>query len=282
MSPENAWAHIQGIGWNTDSFNLQEASIKLLLTLGEDQRAKLEAFVHQKWHELYKELQKQDGLELGDDSLSDLIYHVIGLGQQQYEAVLNRPMLAQAISFHEGFNYIFQLTPEDLKLATYAQRLSDFVDELNQSQTTKYCLRERTMEFAFTLAKHMVAGTPPTEAEIKQAYALVSQDTFGHGHLLPNIALDLQRYIRHCPPDPESTQPLFSKLNALVTPFAQRQAHVERLQALVWLALANRNESAFKTLVGQSFQQVFLEGFSGFNHLPTAELQRRLQLADAS
>jgi hypothetical protein len=47
-----------------------------------------------------------------DDSLSDAIYHVIGLGQQEYEKVMNNLALLERRAEHEGykesFAYCFQ------------------------------------------------------------------------------------------------------------------------------------------------------------------------------
>lgn len=117
MSPAKAWALIAEIGWGTKSTNTRALAKEWYKEIGTKGMEDLAAFVDARASDLYSAVRKyeseQGDLEVGsDDGFSDLRYHVVGLGQAEFEKAFDNPELLQrryqADEYTESFAYVFQ------------------------------------------------------------------------------------------------------------------------------------------------------------------------------
>jgi hypothetical protein len=87
-------------------------------------------------YELKRQLKQQvetyeersgEQIPAGDDSLNDLLHHIIGLGQREYEAALADPALVAARAkrrdYRESFSYIEQYAWAEVPLSTIRELL---------------------------------------------------------------------------------------------------------------------------------------------------------------
>jgi hypothetical protein len=120
LPPATAWPLITEMGWGS-CWNTKPNSTEIARTwfkkLGELNMKLLEAFVNARANDLYQAVEEYEAthgsLEVGsDDSFSDLRYHIVGLGQVQFERHLANPMLiAERYAkgeYEESFAYCFQ------------------------------------------------------------------------------------------------------------------------------------------------------------------------------
>lgn len=117
MQPAKAWALIAEIGWGTKSTNNRALAKQWYAEIGTKGMEQLEAFVNARASDLYSAVNKyeeQHGeLEVGsDDGFSDLRYHIVGLGQAEFEKCMANPLEMQkryqADEYKESFSYVFQ------------------------------------------------------------------------------------------------------------------------------------------------------------------------------
>jgi len=127
------WSTTEPLGWGTETTDYKVIEKRLLRELDRAQAVALRGT----FHVLEGRLSKAIGpvVEgLGDDSFSDLLAHVIGLGRGEYERVLANPQLAQArvdaYDFEESFAYAlpFESSYESLKPAKYLRWARDIIE----------------------------------------------------------------------------------------------------------------------------------------------------------
>ena len=118
ITVEEGWNLIADIGWGTKTTDCKAIAREYFAKLGKNGMKLLEDFVDARWRDLdtcIKVWETNSGrtLELGsDDSYSDLIYHIVGLGEAKYYKVMHNPVLAEerskAGNYKESFGYCFQ------------------------------------------------------------------------------------------------------------------------------------------------------------------------------
>ena len=123
MSDEIFWKAIADMGWAENGFNYEQIGESLKQRIdaayepqqAAEVKASLLETYNRKSNALYYRLDKVVN-NLGDDGYSDLLAHIIGLGQAEYEAVMADPSLgrerAKRYDFEESFSYCFhQIDP---------------------------------------------------------------------------------------------------------------------------------------------------------------------------
>lgn len=120
MSESDFWRIVGGIGWGTKTTDYKAISKHLKETLTPEEVDGLRTTLAKVEGHLYKvitdwEEDTEKSCELGDDRFNDLIAHIVGLGKQEYDAVLRDPQKAydraharsrgNFAGFKESFNY---------------------------------------------------------------------------------------------------------------------------------------------------------------------------------
>ena len=117
MTPQKAWALIAEIGWGTKSTDYAAIAKEWFAEIGTKGMQDLETFVDARVSDLYSAVKKYESeggdLKVGSsDGFSDLRYHIVGLGQAEFEKCMANPVLMQkrylARKYEESFAYIFQ------------------------------------------------------------------------------------------------------------------------------------------------------------------------------
>jgi hypothetical protein len=122
------WNLIKELGWGTWTTNYNMIGEYMYKTLDEDTIISLRQFVNQQVARLYtlvELFEKEHGpMQLGsDDGMSDLLHHVVGLGEEEFLKVLSYPRLLEKRAkapygspngHKESFIYCFHV-PEDMK-----------------------------------------------------------------------------------------------------------------------------------------------------------------------
>jgi hypothetical protein len=124
MTDEKCWELIKSFNWGKsfDYVGIQ----KLIQKLEPDQIKELQKFCDARVSDLYDRFEEfgrtkvvDDGYEfrgicyygVGDDSLSDLIAHIVGLGESEFNKVMKNPELARKRAarqdYKENFLYSF-------------------------------------------------------------------------------------------------------------------------------------------------------------------------------
>jgi len=114
MEEQVLWKMIEVINWKRDhSYN----RIKGLLSVMEPGTVKmLEQFVNNKARELRKKYEAAwlgndggPGIDVGDDSWSDLVYDVVGRGEEFYNSITTEKLreMGNSYDFEESFCYCF-------------------------------------------------------------------------------------------------------------------------------------------------------------------------------
>jgi len=113
------WRVIDEIGWSTKTVDYEMVVVYLQSKYSREFLERFEKFVVDKYKKINKLLnaysRKKNNGDLGyfltsDDGFMDLTYHIIGLGQKEYEAVLKNPerarKRAEKDDFVECFGYV--------------------------------------------------------------------------------------------------------------------------------------------------------------------------------
>ncbi len=110
---DEGWSIIKELGWGTDTTDYEVLKVVLTKKYSKDKIKQLEKFAITKANELQHafNVMTTDVIDLGDDNFSDLIFHIVGLGKEEYERVMKNKQLAveraDAYDFEESFLYIF-------------------------------------------------------------------------------------------------------------------------------------------------------------------------------
>jgi hypothetical protein len=128
MNDQDFWKAVSDMGWTRNGFGYKKIGIDLKARIDaayEPQQAieikmGLNAAFRGKVNALYERL--DDVVDcLGDDSFSDLVAHIVGLGEAEYAAVMADPSLGQnrAVEgdYQESFAYCFHGICDDIVAA---------------------------------------------------------------------------------------------------------------------------------------------------------------------
>jgi len=124
VSDEIFWKAVSDMGWETNGFDYDKIGKDLETRIWaeyDDQQARVIAdglftagmrFHNRLYDVVDKYARKTKTYMGGDDSFSDLLNHIIGLGQAEYDAVMADPSLAvkryNEEAYTESFSYCFQ------------------------------------------------------------------------------------------------------------------------------------------------------------------------------
>lgn len=118
------WTDIKPFGWGTKTTDHVAIERRLLREWTPEKARKAQDVFQHLQSKMFKAL--RNVREVSEDSFGDLVAHIIGLGQAEYEAVLADPMLAQERAstgnYAESFSYAlpFSTSFEKLDPAFYA------------------------------------------------------------------------------------------------------------------------------------------------------------------
>lgn len=107
MSESEFWKLVDELGWGRDT-NYKRIKAYILKNWTKEQWAEFDKVKDKIFNALYKRLDREVK-GVGDDSFSDLLEHIIGLGKREYDAVMKDPSLAQKradkYDYKESFAY---------------------------------------------------------------------------------------------------------------------------------------------------------------------------------
>ena len=107
MNDTKFWEIVEKCGWSKST---DYKAIRKMLeeTYSNRELCEFRDMLHIKYNKLYKTLDKVV-TNLGDDSFDDLLYHIIGLGREEYDKVMKTTAFgverAKAYNFVESFVY---------------------------------------------------------------------------------------------------------------------------------------------------------------------------------
>lgn len=142
------WNLVEQIGWGTDTTEYYSAMCGLLHCLSDEQAREVNDIFSFLKNLLYRTLDDHEkellssgmaGYECSDDSFSDLICHIIGLGKNEFEKCMKNPISAieraRSRNFKESFSYCFPYTRQDhsdfnlLKPEQYIRRAKKYIED---------------------------------------------------------------------------------------------------------------------------------------------------------
>ena len=120
MHEKLMWEHIFNIGWGVKSLNYKELKKRISENYSDKEIKRIKEFAVFKRRELKKVLndfEKNIGIpnyyNVSDDGFWDLTAHIVGLGKERYNSVINDPVIAREIvinnMYRENFEYIFNI-----------------------------------------------------------------------------------------------------------------------------------------------------------------------------
>jgi len=141
MNDQDFWKAIDDMGWTRNGFDYDRIGLDLKARIDaayEPQQAieikiSLDAAFRRKVNALYRRL--DDVVDcLGGDSFDDLIVHIVGLGEAEYNAVMADPSLGQKRAlqddYQESFAYCFHAINDDIGEAKFAARQAEAAKSL--------------------------------------------------------------------------------------------------------------------------------------------------------
>jgi len=130
MTAEKAWNLIKQINWGKEADYVQKAKV-WWKQLGKETMEELSDFVRTRVSDLALAVAKyenENGIRLmvgSDDGFSDLRYHVVGLGQNEFDLAMANPKRLEERylkgDYKESFAYVF-LEPIPARTATQRER----------------------------------------------------------------------------------------------------------------------------------------------------------------
>lgn len=136
------WKYIEEINWAVLSKKKRgyEKGKRYMLENFTAKRGKeISDFVGERFSELYKRINEYEqandchcGMYGGDDSFGDMIHHVIGLGELNFNAIMKDPTLLNCLESVESFSYCMPYD-EDYKMLSedyHVNRAKEAVKEL--------------------------------------------------------------------------------------------------------------------------------------------------------
>lgn len=136
------WNYIKRMNWATACKKRQgyyDVKNYLLHSYSKDIIDELEAFARERVSELIARVDKYDdennarsGDYGGDDSHGDMMYHVIGLGEDKFNEIMADPSKLNGMDFTESFNYCFPYRDDykAMKLEYHQDRARECLGEL--------------------------------------------------------------------------------------------------------------------------------------------------------
>ncbi len=143
------------MGWGRSSVNSEALAREWYTKIGIAGMKQLEKFVGARVAELYAAIEKHEqtheSLDIGsDDGMSDVVHHVVGLGEEEFNACLKDPTLIEKRylnnEYKESFAYCFH-KPEPPR--------TKFQKEVTQQELLQAVadLEKKIQEFDFQLAE---------------------------------------------------------------------------------------------------------------------------------
>jgi len=159
LTANKAWSLIAEMGWGGRTENYKHLAETYFKFLGKKGMQELYDFVTARVKELgeavamYDQLNVLTSLEVGsDDGFSDLRYHIVGLGKDEFDACMKDPRKMQIRyrkeEYKESFAYVF-LEPDPPRTA--AEKKSS--RELLAKNVKALEVELRNLEFQLTVAR---------------------------------------------------------------------------------------------------------------------------------
>lgn len=124
FSETNFWAIIEGLGWGRRTTNHKAIQKDLMSRLSPQQADKMRRLLDKKTSQLARSItlweKENETLPVGDDSYSDLLAHIVGMGRKEFEKTLRNPELAYERALKDDFKESFSYAVPDA--ADYRKR----------------------------------------------------------------------------------------------------------------------------------------------------------------
>lgn len=173
LTDKQAWALIDQMGWGRSSQNYAALAREWYAKLGKAGMKALEQFVGARVADLYHVVKKYEAtgkdIEIGsDDGMSDLFFHIVGLGEVVFKSNMNYPSLltdryAEG-DYTESFAYCF-MEPEKPRTA-------------KQKEMAEIALRGavKTFQDQLTAVQKAMRQLDQDMDALAQSYSIVEMD----------------------------------------------------------------------------------------------------------
>lgn len=141
------WKYIEELNWKVLSKKkrgYEEGKLYMLENFTPKRGKEIDDFVRERHNELYKRIEEYErandthcGSYGGDDSFGDMIHHVIGLGEEKFNEIMEDPSQLNDMDYVESFSYCIPYE-EDYKLLNvdcHVDRAKESVKELARIAT---------------------------------------------------------------------------------------------------------------------------------------------------
>lgn len=166
------WSLIKILDWKNQSDDHEAIARRCIKLVGEDGWRELSGFVDKKVGELQqtiREYEKMGSLDIGsDDGFSDVCYHIIGLGKEEFEKCCQSPKLAEQRynspygtpdGYKESFAYVFleptpERTPEDTKidLEKMVKLSYELINQIASISRAVECIQSEMLDLSYRIA----------------------------------------------------------------------------------------------------------------------------------
>ena len=119
------WSIIEDMNWleySQKHHGYSDMKVNFMRSYGADMAVKVRDFVSKKQGDLMRmldnlpDMNEVTGFCGGDDSFGDMTAHVVGLGEEYYNAVMEKPKLLKKLDYVECFTYALPYGEDDYKV----------------------------------------------------------------------------------------------------------------------------------------------------------------------
>ncbi len=109
------WKYIEQIDWervSANAYNSDSVKRTVMDTYTEKTCNEIRAFAEQRKHDLHVRVEEYEtefghtGDYSGDDGYGDMLWHVVGLGEDKFNEVMDNPNVLNGMPFVESFGYV--------------------------------------------------------------------------------------------------------------------------------------------------------------------------------
>lgn len=135
LSEGEFWRIVDQIGWGTKTTDYKKIKKALMTKFSPEEAEEFSDMKSMFEGKLYQRLKQKTDIWLGGDSGSDFIAHIVGLGKDEYEKVMQHPTYAEERynrgDFVESFDYAvpFKSDYQYLMADKYIERAKRLLDE---------------------------------------------------------------------------------------------------------------------------------------------------------
>lgn len=245
MNDKKLWSLIAKLNWAQVQKNAKQQtahSVRLIQRHTEAELKELKAFVTSRYNELSSAVSDYENKTgkttgCGDDGFSDLIHHIVGLGEAAFNAAMKRPGLviarAQAYNYTESFAYMLHTDQfkEDLQPSKYVKWAIKEYPAIKAKVAQCTDLKQtKELNQVLDVLQNIAYGNFQIPAFCKRPNAYRELEQLTGNYSVSNLLGDLDRYAEFF--NPKDIKALVKPIGIPVTtpPTFDRASAVARLE----------------------------------------------------